>query len=1108
MSAPSFSSFPPVFDSFPDLEAGSSSSHRQSKESKSTGHGDPSIKKRKSEKERSGEKEKEERTHDSDKRKRKREKKHNRKDDEEREHSSRHRKKRSELYDEDGPHGSLNVTSQESFNRFFYIGRKGDELNIRYGSLHSGDVPKYWHVSRGKKVLGLEPHLAVLYRGSKGLEIGEAGWFNRSPQLTDSRSRSLLASGDTRRLTATNRTRLKYEEVDGFIRVSSRKRKGKEKDQAYRAISLDDKDESDSDSSSQDEGGSSAEGSDVSPMSAREETLRNLEQRLANDPTSESMWLFLLHHSISGIDPSSKNADRARAEISVSVLERALSAHQANARSPLLRLKYLKAGEVIWDMTRMKDEWRKALKAIPTADMHVDWLDWTIRSTPDFSAVVEYAIETTNLVSNIGAGEDADFAKLRVFWRVATSFRQAGYVERGFALLQAQAELSFNIPREIEKLPFEKQLDSLEEFWESEVPRIGEAGAKGWRAWRTSEDIAPTTKLRTIRKSESSDPFATWYFKEAESDRCLIYPSRMPSGSNDIPNEDGDEDGDDDPYAAVLFSDIRPFLVDLRTAKGRDKLRLIWLSYLGLHIPGLSSALSTDSFASDDRWADTHFLQPSSLKSLLPQPSSNRGVITADAQTGVVIGREKTYAKSFDVVKSWSLGVLEPFEGLTVDGEYRMWIKRSLDGVDSEIVDVMRRILRDVRHENDFGVQLNVAELAFEAALPQSDAALKRSQALLSENSTSAQLLASHAYLERIRRKWDKARKVYRVGLQSLAKSNDPDIVYLWWDSAEMEWLLSKNDAALGIVLRSAGQPNERSDINVLRSKRRLEELCQQNVVPKWRHRLKWIKLRVLLECLVGTLDTTIEVMQKYLATETPRTLRHESMTVVSLLMVYHHTVTLHNPAPPSILRGLVREALEDYPSNSIVIGLFLECEKGESVWGRVRTMMSEKPSGALREKSVARRLIEVWIAQWEEGRWLGEVERVRAGLEAAVTSDRTKGSPILWKVYVKFEIAAGNVKRAKSVLFRALKECPLVKELYLLAFEDDLRNAYTRRELITLSDTMAERGIRLRHSLGEVLEIHGVDDREKESDTSESGDEYEDELEYESRERKRLMPY
>lgn len=60
----------------------------------------------------------------------------------------------------------------------------------------------------------------------------------------------------------------------------------------------------------------------------------------------------------------------------------------------------------------------------------------------------------------------------------------------------------------------------------------------------------------------------------------------------------------------------------------------------------------------------------------------------------------------------------------------------------------------------------------------------------------------------------------------------------------------------------------------------------------------------------------------------------------------------------------------------------------------------------------------------------------------------------------------------------------------------------------MALSDTMAERGIRLRYSLGEVLEIHGVDNREKDTDSGESVDEYEDEIEYQSRERRRLMPY
>jgi hypothetical protein len=40
----------------------------------------------------------------------------------------------------------------------------------------------------------------------------------------------------------------------------------------------------------------------------------------------------------------------------------------------------------------------------------------------------------------------------------------------------------------------------------------------------------------------------------------------------------------------------------------------------------------------------------------------------------------------------------------------------------------------------------------------------------------------------------------------------------------------------------------------------------------------------------------------------------------------------------------------------------------------------------------------------------------------------RTRGSPVLWRVFVEFEIRAGDLRRAKEVLFRAVGQCPLVK--------------------------------------------------------------------------------
>lgn len=133
----------------------------------------------------------------------------------------------------------------------------------------------------------------------------------------------------------------------------------------------------------------------------------------------------------------------------------------------------------------------------------------------------------------------------------------------------------------------------------------------------------------------------------------------------------------------------------------------------------------------------------------------------------------------------------------------------------------------------------------------------------------------------------------------------------------------------------------------------------------------------------------------------------------------------------------------------------------------------------------------------------------------------------MLWKIFVKFEIAAGDLKRAKSVLYRALGECPLAKglfyvtpdidllivnihfmtELYLMAFEDDLRTAFAMHELLSLADTMAEKGIRLRRSLNDMSEAHGELNEERNSNVSDGSGE-EDEVEYNSRELRRLRPY
>ncbi len=45
-----------------------------------------------------------------------------------------------------------------------------------------------------------------------------------------------------------------------------------------------------------------------------------------------------------------------------------------------------------------------------------------------------------------------------------------------------------------------------------------------------------------------------------------------------------------------------------------------------------------------------------------------------------------------------------------------------------------------------------------------------------------------------------------------------------------------------------------------------------------------------------------------------------------------------------------------------------------------------------------------------------------------ALFDTRTRGSAIIWRIYMEFEIRFGDSKRLKGLLYRALSQCPFVK--------------------------------------------------------------------------------
>ena len=238
----------------------------------------------------------------------------------------------------------------------------------------------------------------------------------------------------------------------------------------------------------------------------------------------------------------------------------------------------------------------------------------------------------------------------------------------------------------------------------------------------------------------------------------------------------------------------------------------------------------------------------------------------------------------------------------------------------------------------------------------------------------------------------------------------------MWWGWAEMEWLAGQNEASQSVILKSVDVEGA-SGVNLLRAKRQLEDNIQRLSVnstldkdglgPRtdlkldlWEprsHRVAWVKSRALLELLTSSLPAALAVLDNHMegidASSVIGTRELESLTMVSLALIYRYGITLRNPYPPEVLRKRVEKALLLYPSNSFILGMFLEGERGQGVWGKVREQLGEViVDGEVRDKDLMRRVADLWIESgWEHGRWQLEKERARSGLNNAVKHERYK---------------------------------------------------------------------------------------------------------------------
>jgi hypothetical protein len=530
--------------------------------------------------------------------------------DHHRSHGERHSERHSERYPEDqferplsrGPTATEpGRQSNNVLDELFTLDKRGDPLIVRYRGNDRSRVPAYRRIGRGI-VLGSSGYLEILQDGPREKFSIRTTRERRSAF----RDKNLLAqAGKTMSRLFKNSTQQAPLAVDQeFIALEpARKRKrGDNEDedsssdhegQFYRSIEGKAKPHEDSDSVFESESDDAdAEAYYVTP--ARRRTIE-LSRTVKERPGDIEAWLeliglqdLLFRENEENDHVRTKDETKALADIKVSMFEKALPHATSTADREKLLVCFMREGSRVWKSDKLAKRWADV--AEQNRDSFALWksrLDFELSniSTFSFDEVKQRFIDRlrfiegkllTEIDDETGQRDLAEQA-IYVFLLLTRFLHQAGFLDLAVGAWQAMLELLFARPTLLEDTR-ESAIASLAEFWDSEVPRIGEPGATGWQKFVDDGSIGdlPETKHQDpISRPETRDVYEAWAAAESE----LALEARIPAKTVD-------EGTEDDPYRVVMFADIEPFLAFFPSALLRHIRKPLMDAYLLFcHLP-------------------------------------------------------------------------------------------------------------------------------------------------------------------------------------------------------------------------------------------------------------------------------------------------------------------------------------------------------------------------------------------------------------------------------------------------------------------------------------------------------------------------------------------
>ncbi|KAL3458616.1 NRDE-2, necessary for RNA interference-domain-containing protein [Aspergillus heterothallicus] len=987
----------------------------------------------------------------------------------------------------------------EDVSDVYVVDRKGDKYNLIYGTIHRYSVPPYYRIGRGR-VLGLPPRYRIDRDSLGENEIVLKPEASRTDASKSKRNKLLSASNRLRprllRVRPTSYTNDPIKASDDFVPLKI-SRRNEHEDESGGSGTDDDK-----------YGYRSIHGrlkhdegipSDLEPMSDTDmsgdevarhdldtdikrrnvELSRNVEQN-SNDAEA---WLQLIDHqetvlrgSEKEFSPLTSAEQNSLADIKHSLYEKALKNIGGGTGRDRLLIGLLEEGSKLWDTQKLLTQWRSILKSNSQyISLWMKYLDFRQTEFLNFTHDRCLATFIECLSLNKASPESPEKARVQVylFLRLTLFLKEAGYMEQATGLWQAVLELTFFSSQGLDiNADADSALSAFTEFWDSEILRIGDVGAKGWRngnmTWPDPVVFEPQCRLH------ANSILASW--AACESERMMN--AQLPARSVDEP--------EDDPYRVILASDLRRFLplasLPNLTAELIDGL---------LFFSQLPPILTVGNFRTTGQWMSDGFLRNdvtgssyASLDDWLSKARPNTECISNTAfphqlflhDFDTYFSEPETWFLSFG---AWARATTFPTYTVVRD-----WVRRTL------------RLLVEVMPSNEDLAEYTVA---VEFVCNHKEAK-KYAKSLLKKRPSSLRLYNAYALMERRTGNSTAADHVRATAIsmsKSFATEQQVDNVRLWhtWVWELLEARNTAHAAHLLICMPQGnidlrGFPDQTSEpgfspTNLLKIRNYLSETQEKAIANENPSIIKaCTDCHAILIYLSNVKDLEKSLEAYTITTDRLSSLPSSAEPFVSYstqilhqararLIQYHlRTSTLYKPAS---IRTLLTESITLFPHNTIFLSLFAWNESRFRMEERVRDIMRMITTRANDLKSlpassslltsnsqipITTLLFSIYT-ELNRPLYAGStLHSARAAFERAIgdqpspsskttprSSSRTNSSITLWTLYIYLELSRNEITRAKNVFYRAMRACPWSKEIIMLAFthlRDDVVRAQT----------------------------------------------------------------